>query len=448
MKKIIKLASAVCILTMLSSLSVGCQKNGTPGSSKAETTNQEVRTTPDKVTLRFSWWGGDARHKATLDAINKYMEKNPHVKIQAEYGGYDGYYQKMVTQLAGGAAPDIMQIDQIWIADLYKQGEMFVDLYSQTKQIDMTGYDKAFLKDYCEIQGKLQGLPKSVSTGTFIYNKDFFKKYSIDPNAKLDWDSLLEIGTKVHKQDPNAYLIQPHFDMMKSLMDSYMRQRTGQNFIKDDYTMGFDKKTITEAYSYFRKLLDNGVIVPFEETATITEADEHPKWKNGQTGIIFNFDSTIPKIKGNSSFELGVILPPVFADRKDTGIIIKPGVLTSINKKTKSLDECAKFMDYYNNDKDALVTLGDTRGVPPTEAAMKILVEANKLNPLLASAVSMGQKNAGMPINANSNNAEINKISQDVFTSMAFKKLTPEQAADELIKKVEAKLTELKNSAK
>lgn len=58
----------------------------------------------------------------------------------------------------------------------------------------------------------------------------------------------------------------------------------------------------------------------------------------------------------------------------------------------------------------------------------------------------MGMKNAGSPVNDISNNAEIDKISLDVFTEMAFKVKTPEEAADELIKKLEAKLDELKKN--
>ena len=40
--------------------------------------------TNNKV-LRFSWWGGSGRHEATLKALRLFEEKNPGVKIKAEY---------------------------------------------------------------------------------------------------------------------------------------------------------------------------------------------------------------------------------------------------------------------------------------------------------------------------------------------------------------------------
>jgi len=460
MSKLIRILSAVCVLALVLAMFAACGKTEAVQEKTTDTTTVNAASAPEKVTppaspaapepvtLRFSWWGGDARHKATLEAIDLYMQKNNHVTIEAEYGGYSEYYQKLVTQLAGGAAPDIMQVDSIWIADLYKQGELFIDLYTLSDQIDISGIDKTFLKNFCEVDGKLQGIPKSITTVMFICNLDFFKKFNIDINTKLDWNNLLEIGTKVHQQDPESYLIEPHFGMMKSLILSYMKQKDGNNLITDDYALGHDKEVIAEALKYFRQLIDNGVVVPYEDAATIAEADERPSWQSGKSGIIYNFDGTIGKIKGNSTFELGIMLPPIMADAKDTGITIKPGVLTSINSGTKNLEECAKFMDFYNNDKEALLVLGDSRGVPPTTEATQILVDGKKIDPLLSVALEKGKANAGSPINANSNNAEIDKILQDIINEVGFKTKTAEKAAEELVPKLEAKLAEIKSSMK
>ena len=42
----------------------------------------------EKVELKFSWWGGDARHQAMLNAIELYQEKNPNVVVEGEYQGF------------------------------------------------------------------------------------------------------------------------------------------------------------------------------------------------------------------------------------------------------------------------------------------------------------------------------------------------------------------------
>ena len=80
---------------------------------------------PKNVELRFSWWGGESRIQATLTAINLYMKKNPNVKIVSEYSNFEGYYQKCLSQLAGGTAPDIIQLDQPWLFNFTTFGNFF-----------------------------------------------------------------------------------------------------------------------------------------------------------------------------------------------------------------------------------------------------------------------------------------------------------------------------------
>ena len=69
-----------------------------------------VAEAAEPVTLRFLWWGSDARHEATLRVIDDYMALHPNVKIEAMYGTDDGYYEKLTTMLASGTEPDIIQM--------------------------------------------------------------------------------------------------------------------------------------------------------------------------------------------------------------------------------------------------------------------------------------------------------------------------------------------------
>ena len=96
------------------------------------------------VELRFSWWGGESRIQATLTAINLYMKKNPDVKIEAEYSSFEGYYQKCLSRLAGGTAPDIIQLDQPWLENFMTFDNFFVDLYQYKSIIKLDGFDKNF----------------------------------------------------------------------------------------------------------------------------------------------------------------------------------------------------------------------------------------------------------------------------------------------------------------
>ncbi|MDF2934758.1 MAG: extracellular solute-binding protein family 1 [Paenibacillaceae bacterium] len=434
-------------VVLLSSLTLaGC------GSSSPENTASPggASAPQQQVTLRFSWWGSDVRHKATLAALNKYMELHPNVKIDAEYGGFDGYEQKLKTQLAGGTAPDLIQVDQPWLYDLSGQGDVFLNLNTVKDQLDLSGFDAKFLSDYTTVKNELQGLPTGLNGMVMTYNKDFFKKYGIPEDTVFDWENVMEIGKKV-KAASNGQdaLINVDPTTVADMFKFYVRQKNGNSFIKDDYTLGFGKTEAVEAMEHIRSFIDSGVILPFEESSAYDKKiEQFPKWQKGQLGITMNYASLIPALKKDVTFKTGVLPLIVTKDAKNTAVVTRPSQVYAINKKSKNVKETAALLNWLVNDKEAAVILGDARGTPASGQALKALEEAGKLDADIAAATTISLKTSGGPENGLTNNAELVKVRTDVIQKLAYKKLTPEQAADEMISSLNAKLKELKSSSK
>ena len=80
------------------------------------------------VTLRFLWWGGSDRHARTLKALQAFEAGHPGVRVKAEYMGFNGYLEKLTTQMVGGTEPDLLQINWAWLAMFSRQGTGFLDL--------------------------------------------------------------------------------------------------------------------------------------------------------------------------------------------------------------------------------------------------------------------------------------------------------------------------------
>ena len=87
-----------------------------------------ARAAPAPEALRFAWWGGAGRHEATLKAARLFEQRNPGVKIKAEYMGFNGYLERLTAQIAGRSEPDVMQINWAWLAMFSKRGNGFTDL--------------------------------------------------------------------------------------------------------------------------------------------------------------------------------------------------------------------------------------------------------------------------------------------------------------------------------
>mgnify|MGYP000078522121 CR=1 FL=1 len=71
----------------------------------------------EEVTLKFSWWGGDARHEATEKAIAAFMEKYPTSRLRLSMAhGPAGKRSEALAIQGGNAAgrnADQLELDHI-----------------------------------------------------------------------------------------------------------------------------------------------------------------------------------------------------------------------------------------------------------------------------------------------------------------------------------------------
>jgi oligogalacturonide transport system substrate-binding protein len=433
--------SIIILLMMISTLVLTACSGNNEAAPAAGSTDGAKKP----VTLRMSWWGGETRHTATLKAIEVYQSLNPHVKIEGEYGGFDGYLEKLTTQLAGRTAPDIMQIDIAYLGPFFKQPDLFVDFYTN-KQVDLKGYDQAFLKSLASPTGKLIGLPTGVNATSFYINKTVADKVGIDYTKQLTWDRLVEEGKKLHDSNKNMYLLNAQLgDIAVFIFEPYLFNLTGNRLVNDDYTIGFDKDSLIKTFKYISSLYDNSVIQPVADVVTVKSNWEAPKWINNEAVTSLNWSTNYSPIKtAVPGSEIITVDYPAAKGVKNSGLKVRPTNMLAVNANSKSVDESAKFVNWFLNDPEAVKILGLERSIPAVESARKVLLDANLIDKPFDNAVQYAQKNQGLQQNAISINGEIVKIETDTLSKVAYKTLTEEKAADEMIAATKAKLEELK----
>lgn len=441
MKKGIRLVSLCCSIFIATGIFAGCgNKTAAPSAEKQS---------KKEVVLRMSWWGSEARHKATLDAIQLYMGKNPNVKIEGEYAAFDAYYQKLMTQLAGRTAPDIIQVSSTWLSELtnFQGSSVLVDYKKDeaAKGIDLKGFDSAILNDVCTVNDKMVGLPSAINADpSLIINADFFKKYNIPVDTVWNWDNLVSIGKEVHAKDSNAYLLHSDISSIRQLFATYISQKTGKQFIDKDYTLGFDKNHAIDAFKYLQTLYAEGVVQPYSESLAFdNKPQESPKWVNGETGMIGTPLGTFSAFK-SQKFQCVGSLYPVGKDAKNSFLGLTSTMLIALNDKSEHKKESADFINWFFNDKESILTLAEVRGPQPTENGRKILLEANKTDTIVNDAINRVSSQKGTTQNLLYVAATFQKVVDYSIQKVLFNKATPEAAADELIDQLLQKCKESK----
>lgn len=412
------------------------------GAAAGETTTPETAKEP--ITLRFAWWGGDSRHEATLTAIDLYQQRNPHVKIEAEYQGYDGYYEKMMTTLSSGTAPDIFQFHRDWLADVQNAKPYLADL--SALPVDTSTLKEGLLEKSGTYKGEPIMFPVTVGAQVLYVNIEFAEEFGIDMNKQYTWQELKELGRQVHEQDSEVYLMTADIDVLNRLIIlSYISQQTGTSIVDEEtYELTFTEAQMAEALQNILDLYESNTLEPFGEAAVfVGQMDQNNKWLNGKIGILM--DNTANGIKYTTALpdKIDVMRIPTQAGAVCSGVDFGGNMGISINNASPNKDEAARFLDFMFNDPDAIEILQTTRGYSPTTKSEEVLTASGLLNQIQKKGVEMGKENS-YSLNAISSNTELETIRKNVIQEVIYGDSTPEEGTKEIVEQYELILEKLK----
>ena len=392
----------------------------------------------DPVSLRFSWWGGDARHEATLAVIDLFEKKYPWITIEAEYGAQDGYNDKLMTQLSSGTAPDLIQIETGAAPEYYAQGQL---LNLSETSIDFSLFDPTFLQNNGQFgSGSQYAIPMGRAGTAIVVNKDLADKIGIDFSQPYGWDQLIEWGKKVQAYDPSMYLISGNETyMMPFIMRAMARQMNGAPIINDaDKTLNMTEEQFAKELNYIKELYDNKVAVPLSYMATYgVNNQDDPNWIAGKYVAYVGYTSSADVMKAANptpNYIAGQL--PLSSDGKSDGWVNDCPQYVGIYAKSAHPEEAAMFLNFFFNDEEAMKTLGTVRSVPPTEKAQKITLDAGTLNPLTKQAVEVSMQYNGQSDSGLTTSAEVSAILCDAYENVAFDEVSPEDEAKEVVEMI------------
>lgn len=434
MKKLLLILSACSCLISLSA----CSKKKT-----------DSVTLPDgkldKCTLRFSWWGGDDRHEATLEAIELWNTLHPEITIESEYGGWDGWTEKINTQINGSSAPDLMQINYDWLINLSSDGLAFYDLNLLTDSLDLSGFDEETLS-FGKVNDTLNAVTVSMSGRGLFYNSQAFD--SVGADYPKTWNELIALGDTFKNE--NSYPLDLDIQSGSTawyLAVVYVQQNTGREFITMDGELGFTSEDIRAALDFYKSLEDNNVIRTVKEriesdgNAALYQSSE---FIDGNIAGVLEWGSAVGKYE--SVLDDGVLESGPFLtddNGNSSGWMIKPSLLYAISSNTKYPDEAAAFMDFLLNNKQCAEILGTSRGIPASEYAFEHLEETGKLNGLAHENAVMLSELDTVTISPYMELAQLKEYYNSAIEKVSYDVSSTEEAAKEMYDLIESYLEKI-----
>ncbi|MEK3683291.1 ABC transporter substrate-binding protein [Paenibacillus sp. FSL R10-2736] len=446
-KKVKKSFLAIALMTMVAATAAcGNNTNNTANSTTAGGTTAAATTAPagatgdagTPLTLTLTWWGSQARHDATLKALDQYKALNANVTFQTQFSGWDGYFDKLAVQYSAKSAPDIIQMDAAYLNDYAARG-----LLADLKDVNVDNIEAATV-DGGKVNGTQYAMPLGVAALGMVYDKTVVEKLGLEaPDFGWTWDDYYAFGEAAKaKLGEDKYVFA---DQSADLVDYTAYQYSmGKGYIFDaEGNLSIDKDTWIGFMTKMNELRDRGILTPADITTTDKELDP-------QLDSVINGNAVVRHLFSNQVGSIEALKPGAFGYASmpygtEAGGWLKPGMFWSVNAQSANQEEAVKFVDWFVNNEEAGQTLGLTRGTPINSKVIEALTptfsDADKTSLDFLNKVT---PDAQQFINDPQGWGNFKNDYKTIVEKLQFKQSTPDKAYEELLKLAEQYAAETK----
>ncbi len=431
------IAGFVAMSIAASAMLAGCGYNESSGSGTAEksTSSALSSTAAEKVKLDITWWGGEVRHQYTQELLDMYTKKNPEVTFSATPTSWDGYFEKLATQTAGGSMPVISQMDYLYITT-YAKNKTVADLNPFIKDgtIDASHIDEALLKS-AQIAGIQSGMPLSTSMLTFPFNPSVLKEAGLQaPTSDWTWEDFEKMCLQITEKTGKYGFAQNYNDI--TVFRYWLREHGQTLFSDDNKKLAYnDDKLLSDFIDIYKRLTDAKSMPTPDEWVTIStnsvESGPVPTNKAGFNYASNTYAEMVSKV--NDTIQLNT--PPVLKSG-ERALWLKPGMYFCVADTASDAEKkaAAKFINWFLNSEEAASKIGTERGIPASSVVRDFLTKSTLTQgqkKMFDYYETAAQHSGECPPPDPQGISEVNKLFSDTMDTVMYNKATSKEAAAE-----------------
>jgi multiple sugar transport system substrate-binding protein len=424
------------LLTLIAGAGAGAVVAACGGSSGGGDAGGEI--SGDPVTLRFTWWGSDARHKRTQQVIDLFTKAHPNIKVTGEFKEWNGYWDSLATTVAANDAPDIIQMDELYLASYAERGAL-LDLGTAGKHLKTADFEANAL-DTGKLDGKLYAIPTGLSAYSIVVNTDLLAKYKVPlpDDSSWGWDDLKTVGAEVSRASGGKVTGVQSWGFDSGWINIWARQR-GAALYDQSGKVAVPPALLAEAWQYLLDLAKQGIAPPpsvtveraggsLDQSGTATNASAFGTWWSTQ----------LTSLSAASGQNLKLLKLPGESQSATPAAYYKPAMFWSVSSRSKHPAEAALFIDFLANSTEAGNMLLTDRGVPANTkvraAVTPALAATDKAAADYLGTLKTGPAPRVTPNGASSIEALLKRNTEDVL----FERKSPLQAAEGFIKELQS----------
>ncbi|WP_153462997.1 sugar ABC transporter substrate-binding protein [Sediminibacillus terrae] len=314
-----KLGSLLVVMLAAVLVLGACSSNGSSGGSSDKDTITVWTMTPE------------------LEDFVKEYEDESGVKVEVQAIPWDNAHDKLLTAVASGKGPDVLQIGTTWVAEFAEAGT-FLDLTDYIDEYPNFNPDNFYESavETTKYDGQTIGIPWYVDTRVLYYRTDLLEEVGY-PEGPETWEDVKDAATQLAARGDDQYGIEiPQVDQNFPFMLAW---ENGWQYEEGEGAANFEKTGFKEGVELHHTFFEEGM-------AQLTEGKQlYQAFSDGSKPMFFSgpweinsINEQIPELEGQWDVH---VMPEAENNKSMIG-----GAHWTVFNNTEKVDEALDFINW------------------------------------------------------------------------------------------------------
>lgn len=391
----------------------------------------------ESVRIRHGWWGNPERDRRTFEVIDIFNAKYPNIEVAGETLGFNDYFTRLATQIAGGNMPDVIQQGYGVMQEYVDRGTMIPLTDFIGKTIITDDVDESALAAGT-FNGELYGLTIGANTMATIFNAALVEA-SGETFDTVTWtyEDLKRVALAVSSSTPEGVYGTDDSTADWGAFGVY----SGQNGYNVQYTddgkdFTFDTDLVVSFWEMWKDMREAGATPPGAESAGLAGQSDLTVQGvvTGTTAFTYAWSNQIIGIQGLTEAKVGAAMRPHLAGG-EPGQSVQPSQFVCLSRDTVDAEAATTYMNAFAHDPDMTAVLGLERGIPEVSSVREMLApNMSEAEALTVSYFDSVQGHVGpLAPAAPAGNREIEELFERIAVNILLDRQSIEDTANQFM---------------
>lgn len=387
----------------------------------------------EALRLRYYFFGGPARGERAVKVGQMYAAEAG-IDFTGEFSGFTDFWPRLATQISGGNAPDVFQMDYGYLNEYGRRGTMrpLNDYVPSILNIENFGEHRLASGT---VDGNLYAITVGDNSSAVSKNTAAWKEAGLDIPNEITWADFLKLCADFKAATPRKqYWATADASGFQPAFETFIRQQ-GQAMYTEAGEIAFDAAVTQQWFDYWAEMRASNGCVPADMQASGNASVEQSMLTQGYAATSFGHSTDLAAYRGVNPERIDAVPLPIGGPDSKPGQFIKPAHFMSVSATSKNPEAAAALINFYVTSLEAAKIMLLDRGVPPSpdvrEAVKPFLDEAAM--DTVAYLDLLEDRVGPLPPSPANGASEISQALTRISEEVGFGSHTPASGATQLI---------------